>query len=108
MTEKFISEPLKPIIATLDTSRMAIGEPGLPHEFTWRDQTVRIVEVRRSWRDTGPCTHKSGEVYVRKHWYEVVTGTGDTMKIYFQRQRRGGPKSARWHLYSIAGPTKPY
>ncbi|HEY8240287.1 MAG TPA: DUF6504 family protein, partial [Kiritimatiellia bacterium] len=83
------------------TARMAAGEPGLPREFMWRKQVVRIAEVRRAWKDTGPCTHGSGERYIRKHWYEVVTDEGDVLKIYFQRQARGGPRSARWHLFSV-------
>jgi len=30
MPERFISEPIKPLTETADTSRMALGEPGLP------------------------------------------------------------------------------
>ena len=30
MPERFISEAIKPVTETADTSRMAIGEPGLP------------------------------------------------------------------------------
>jgi len=82
---------------------MAIGEPGLPGEFLWRGRTVRIVEVLRSWKETGPCRHGSGEQYVRKHWYEVVTASDGVMKIYFERQPRGGRKSARWWIYSRRG-----
>jgi hypothetical protein len=52
---------------------MAIGEPGLPREFLWRKETIRITAVLRTWKDTGPCTHGSPEKYVRKHWYEVET-----------------------------------
>ena len=78
---------------------MAMGEPGLPREFFWRGRTLRILEVRRRWKETGPCRHGSGERYVRKHWYEVVTDADGVMKIYFERQPRGGPKSARWWLY---------
>lgn len=102
MTCQFISEAIKPNMATIDTSRMAIGEPGLAREFVWREKTFRIIEVVRTWRETGPCHHGSREQYVRKHWYEVVTDTGERMKIYFERQlRRGGHKNDRWWLFSV-------
>ena len=104
MPERFISEPLVPVIATADTSRMAAGEPGLPREFLWRGKTVTIVAVLRAWHDTGECDHGSHEKYVRKHWYEVATASHGTMRIYFGRQPRGGRKEARWWLFSIRGP----
>jgi hypothetical protein len=40
-------------------------------------------------------------MYVRKHWYEVATAFGGTMKLYFDRQPRGGRNSPRWWLFSI-------
>ena len=100
--ERFVSEPIRPVVATSDASRMAIGEPGLPGEFAWRGRTVRVAKVLRTWRDTGPCRHGSGERYVRKHWYEVRTDADETMKLYFVRQPRPGTKGPRWWLFSIA------
>jgi phosphoribosylglycinamide formyltransferase-1 len=99
--ERFVSEPIRPVIATSEAARMAAGEPGLPREFVWRGRTVRVVGVLRSWRDTGPCRHGSGERYVRRHWYEVVTVEGETMKLYFVRQPRPGAKGPRWWLFSV-------
>ena len=106
MTEQLISEALTPVVATSDTSRMAIGEPGLPREFLWRGETVRITAVLRTWKETGKCTHGSPELYVRKHWYEVATSDHGTLKIYFDRhpRPRRGRKEPRWWLFSIAGP----
>lgn len=101
-TERFISEAIQPVIATCDTSRMAIGEPGLPREFIWRGQTIVITAVLRSWRDTGRCRHGSPEKYVRKHWYEVVTAANGTMKIYFDRQPRPGSRADRWWLFTMS------
>jgi len=103
MPEQLISEPLVPIVATSDTSRMAMGEPGLPAEFQWRGQVIRIAAVLRTWKDTGPCTHGSPERYVRKHWYEVATKDNVTMKIYFDRhpRRHAKRKEPRWWLFSI-------
>jgi len=101
MSERLISEAIKPITETADTSRMAIGEPGLPREFVWRGQTVTVRAVLRSWRETGKCHHGSPETYVRKHWYEVATESDGILKLYFERQPRRGLKGAKWWLFSI-------
>ncbi|MEX2164270.1 MAG: DUF6504 family protein [Sulfuricaulis sp.] len=101
MTERFVSEAIKPVIATFDTSRMAAGEPGLPREFMWRGRTIRVASVMRRWRETGKCRHGSPELYVRKHWYEVATSDRETMKIYFERQPSAGKRRERWWLFSI-------
>lgn len=101
MPERFVSEAIRPVVATCDTTRMGIGEPGLPREFTWRGRTVAVAAVLRAWRETGPCRHGSRELYVRKHWFEVVTVSNGTMKIYFDRQPRAGRERARWWLFSI-------
>ncbi len=81
MPERFISEPIKPLTETADTSRMAIGEPGLPQKFVWRGRTITITAVLRSWRETGKCRHGSPEMYVRKHGYEVATESDGIMKL---------------------------
>jgi hypothetical protein len=104
MPERFVGEEIKPVVATFDTSRMAVGEPGLPHEFLWRGRTFEVAAVIRSWHETGQCSHGSPERYVRKHWFEVVTTSGETMKIYFERQPRRGQKGGRWRLFSMLGP----
>jgi|SRR5580704_8336582 hypothetical protein len=104
MPDQFVGEVITPETETCDAASMAAGEPGLPRQFAWRGETVRVAAVVRAWRETGPCHHGSGETYVRKHWYEVVTTAGVTMKLYFERQSRGGRKGARWWLYSVAEP----
>lgn len=43
MGERFVSEVISPVVSTCDTSRMAIGEPGLPREFLWRDRTSGLL-----------------------------------------------------------------
>lgn len=108
MPEQLISEPLTPATDRSDTSRMAIGEPGLPREFLWRGRTVRITAVLRTWRETGKCTHGSPERYVRKHWYEVLADDGARMKIYFDRHPRPhkSRKEPRWWLFSIGEPAE--
>jgi phosphoribosylglycinamide formyltransferase-1 len=101
VSERFVSEAITPVAATIDTSRMAAGEPGLPRRFLWRERTVEVVALLGSWHETGRCSHGSPERYVRKHWFEVATADGETMKIYFERQPRRGRKEGRWWLFSI-------
>ncbi|MDP6360336.1 MAG: DUF6504 family protein [Kiritimatiellia bacterium] len=100
----FISESIKPVIATVDTRPMATGGPGLPREFTWRGTPLRIAAVLRTWKDTGPCSHGSSETYVRRHWFEVETESNQTARIYFERQPRTRSRNKRWWLYSITDP----
>jgi hypothetical protein len=104
MVEEFISEAIQPVAETMDAARMATGGPGLPGQFRWRSQIVRITQVINTWRETGPCHHGSGEQYVRKHWFEVSTDSGVKMKIYFQRQSRSANQKNRWWLFSIERP----
>ncbi len=101
MGEQFISAAIQPVGETIDAARMSMGEPGLPRQFRWGTQTIEIARVLRTWRKTGPCHHGSGESYVRKHWFEVLTERGDTMKIYFERQPRSGKNKRRWWLFTI-------
>lgn len=101
MSEQFISEPIKPVADTLDTARMSIGEPGLPREFLWRNKTIEVKDVLRSWRETGPCRHGSRDVYLRKNWYEIKTADDTVMKIYFDRQPKGGRACGGWFLFSM-------
>jgi hypothetical protein len=44
---------------------------------------------------------------VRKHWFEVLTTSGDTMKIYFERQPRTPRNKARWWLFTIGKLQEP-
>jgi hypothetical protein len=102
MPEEFVGEAIQPVAETIDTSRMAMGQPGLPRQFRWRTEVVTIARVVSTWRETGPCRHGSGEQYVRKHWFEVETDSGATMKIYFERQARSAKKrKERWWLFSV-------
>ena len=99
--KRFVGESLKPVAETFDTGRMAAGEPGLPGEFVWRGTRVRVSRVLSTWRETAPCRHGSGERYVSKHGFEVVTEAGETMRIYFERRARGRARTARWWLFSV-------
>jgi hypothetical protein len=82
---------------------MARGEPGLPDRFAWRGTGYAVAAVLRTWKTS---TRERGELYLRRHWYEVRTATGERMTLYCERQAKLGrnPKR-RWWLYSIARDT---
>lgn len=101
MHTQFVSATIQPIVGTIDPVRMSTGEPGLPRHFRWGSQTIRIMRVLKTWRESGPCHHGSGERYIRKHWFEIVTDAGDTMKIYFERRARSRQIKHRWRLFTI-------
>lgn len=102
MTERFSGERLEPEVGGVDASRLAVGEPGLPRRFTWREGVLEVAGVLRTWKETGPCRHGSGERYVRRHWFEVSTVSGAVAKLYFERRaRRGEGRGSRWWLFSL-------
>ena len=101
MAPQFISEPISlPVGAA---TALAIGEPGAPSQFVWRNTTYTVAQVLRTWKGSSPEGHTAGnEVYVRKHWFEVDTTDGQRMKIYCERQTRNAKKpQARWWLYTL-------
>ena len=97
---QFISEPIRPVASSIDTASMAIGTPSLPRQFHWRDEQLEVAQVAGSWRESGPCSHGSGEVYAKKHWFEVTMTDGRFAKLYYERQARG-KRLERWWLYTI-------
>ena len=107
MAEQFVSAAIEPVVETLDAARMSTGEPGLPRQFRWGSQIIGIARVLKTWRETGPCHHGSGERYVRKHWFEVLTDSGEIMKIYFERQPRSRNNKSRWWLFTIGQSEEP-
>lgn len=101
MAAKLVSESI-----TVDPDDLeppaAIGEPGAPRRFTWRGEDVAVAQVLRRWRETRDCTHGSGEQYAFKHWFEVESGDGRRMRIYFERKARSrADRKRRWWLYSV-------
>ena len=109
--EEFVGERIKPVPGALTVRGVKVGEPALPAAFTWRGREYRVAEVLQKWRTTGPCRHGSirpngrPEQYVRKHWYRILTTDGAQMRLYFERQARSGrQRTARWWLYTKAGP----
>ena len=101
-TEQFVSEPIEPIEGTFDSTGMTRGEPGLPRRFLWRDKEYSIAQVLEAWKEDGPCQSGSTEMYLRKHWFRIVTEEGMEMTLYFQRQPRSKrTNKARWWLYTV-------
>lgn len=99
---QFVSEAIEPVPGTMSLDAMARGEPGLPQRFRWRGTEHAVERVLDTWKETGPCRSGSPERYVRKHWFRVVTTTGDEMQLYFERQARSGrQRKARWWLYTV-------
>jgi hypothetical protein len=99
---QFVSEALRPMGASTDAGAMARGEPALPAAFLWRGVEYPVAAVLKRWRETGPCTSGSGEQYVRRHRFRILTSTGDEWEVYCDRQaRRGKNPKARWWLFAI-------
>lgn len=102
--EQFVSEPIEPEAGSMDSAAMSRGEPGLPRRFKWRGTLYEIADVEETWKTTGLS---SGERYLRRHWYRVLTGSGERMTIYCQRQVADRKKGrSRWWLYTLT-PTPP-
>ena len=104
-SEEFICEPLKPQRGSFDPAAMSHGEPGLPASFTWRGQTYRIAGLIEKWKTSGPChsAPHSGEMYLRRHFYRVLTDPPAVFTIYCDRQAHNRKRpAARWFIFSYA------
>jgi hypothetical protein len=102
-SSSFVSEPITPIGTSFDPAGMAMGEPGLPHQFRWRKKEFAVTEVLEKWKEHGDCAHGSGERYVRRHGYRVRTTDGTVFRLYFQRSFGRGKfqMKSRWWIQSI-------
>jgi hypothetical protein len=102
--ESFISEPIRPASGSFDSAAMARGEPGLPAAFTWRGREYSVAQVLESWKSTGPDRDGGTERYVRRHWYRILTATGEIMTLCFDRQPPAGRAKSRrrWTLFSMS------
>ena len=91
---RLISEPIKVGVSGFDPTTMAIGAPGIPTSFDWRNQTYEIVRVEEQWKKV------NHEGYVRRHYFRVVTQDGSRFEIYCERKARSArQQKTRWWLY---------
>ncbi len=98
----FVGDRIVPARGSGNAKMAAAGEPGLPARFTWRDEPVEVVGLIGKWKTDGACRHGSGERYVRRHWYRILTGDGREMTIYCDRQARDRSRpQVRWFLFTI-------
>ena len=91
----FVSEPIEPDASSIDSARLAQGEPGVPRAFVWRGQRYEIAGVEKTWKT---WRIDRGDRYVDRHWFTVLTKTGDRMRIYCLRSER---TNRRWWLFAI-------
>ena len=97
--EEFVSERMMPVRASADAKGPARGEPGLPAQFVWRDETHTVAEVLRKWKTSAPERHTHGELYLRRHWWTLRTTLGLVVTLYCLR--RAKPGEGRWWVYTI-------
>jgi hypothetical protein len=100
--DEFVSEPMAPRRGTFSAAGMARGEPGLPSRFTWRGREYAIVSVLRAWKSS---TREGGvgELYLRRHWYQIQCDDGQRLTIYCERKPKPGRTAKhRWWVYSVA------
>ena len=100
--EVFLGRAIDPVAGSFDTAAMSRGEPGLPRQFILDGKEIVVAGVIETWKTSGPCRHGSGEMYLRRHWWRIVTADGATMTLYCDRQAkdRKRPK-ARWWAFSV-------
>lgn len=105
--EQFISEAIEPVAGTFDASGMSRGEPGLPARFCWRGNQYTVAHIRRRWKSS-QREGGVGNLYLRRHWFEVQTTDGHVMTLYCQRQASSAAGAkARWWLYTIRRTSPP-
>jgi hypothetical protein len=100
----FVSEPITPLRGAVDTGAMARGEPGLPRGFTWRDAEYVIAERVSQWKQSSrEGSSAQGQLYLRRHYYQLRMSDGKVWTVYCTRQTPAGSSSKqRWFLYEIA------
>jgi RimJ/RimL family protein N-acetyltransferase len=97
----FISERITPEPGSSDVGAMSRGEPGVPKAFVWRGGRFETGSLRSTRRDMGT---DRGDVYVRRHYYEIETVDQLRMVIYFDRNPSDRSKRKAWWLYTLAFP----
>jgi hypothetical protein len=91
----FVSRPIMPTgkgFATPADGR----EPPVPVAFLWGERELVVCAVLRSWQS---AKADRGDVYLKRHWFELQLAGGGRIEVYYDREARRG--SARWWLYAI-------
>jgi hypothetical protein len=100
--DEFVSQALVPLGKGFDAAAMATGAPGLPQHFSVGKREYHLADVLDTWKESTPCRHSGREMYLRKHWYRLITTDGVEMSVYFERQtKRGSSPTKRWWVYSM-------
>jgi ribosomal-protein-alanine N-acetyltransferase len=97
----FVSERISPEAGSADLNAMARGEPGVPRAFTWRDSRFEVAHVLATERDMGK---DRGDVYVRRHYFDLETTDLLRMRLYFERNPKDRTKPKAWWLYTVTFP----
>ncbi len=100
---EFISESIFPTGDQFDSGAMSRGEPGLPRAFSWRNNQYAVASVVRQWKGTSAEGGRAGgEVYLRRHYFELRMSDGSVWTIYFVRQTpKCGSAKLRWYVYTV-------
>jgi hypothetical protein len=72
------------------------NEPPVPRAFNWNGRILVITAIVRCWRSTKT---DRGDVYLKRHWFELQTACERTIRVYYDREIRRG--ASPWWLYSI-------
>ena len=98
---ELISESITPDAGTFDPSRMGRGEPGLPRGFTWRDESMAVIDELGAWKQSSREGGGAGDLYLRRHYYKLRMSDASVWTVYFVRQTtRAGNRKKRWFLYT--------
>ena len=92
---RFVSRPIAPAGDGFLVPASG-GEPPVPRAFRWDRKTLTVAAVLRSWRSTKT---DRGDVYLKRHWFELQTEDGERIEVYYDRESRRG--ESRWWLYTI-------
>lgn len=93
--KKFVSRPIVPAGEGFITPANG-SEPPIPRAFLWGNRTLVVSALIQSRRST---KSDRGDVYLKRHCYELEIAGGGTIEVYYDRQARRG--TAQWWLYTI-------